>query len=60
VKGKTITPTITPAAGDWTAPPERRLARLLKVMLRAFGWRVVDVRPADSGAKMNAEDLADK
>jgi hypothetical protein len=30
----------------YLAPPEKRLARLLKSMLRAFGWRCVSCRPA--------------
>ena len=38
--------------GDYLAPPERRLARLLKCMLRAYGWRCTACRPvapADEG-----------
>jgi hypothetical protein len=30
--------TLTPAPGNYQAPPEKRLARLLKTMLRAYGW----------------------
>jgi hypothetical protein len=33
--------TITTAPGHWSAPPDRRLARLLKTMLRGYGWRCV-------------------
>jgi len=34
-----VTLTLVPVTGpDWLAPPERRLARLLKLMLRSFGW----------------------
>jgi hypothetical protein len=30
---------LEPVAGNYLAPPEKRLARLLKAMLRAYGWR---------------------
>jgi hypothetical protein len=36
---------LTPQAGNWQAPPEKRLARLLKTMLRAYGWRCNACRP---------------
>jgi hypothetical protein len=35
--------TLRPEAGSWQAPPMRRLARLLKVMLRGYGWRCVNI-----------------
>ena len=38
---------VRPAPGHWQAPPMRRLARLLKAMLRGYGWRCVTCRPAD-------------
>jgi hypothetical protein len=30
---------LEPVPGNYLAPPEKRLARLLKTMLRAYGWR---------------------
>lgn len=36
---------LEPVPGNYLAPPERRLARLLKAMLRAYGWRCVSCRP---------------
>jgi hypothetical protein len=39
-----ITLVIIPAPGRWQAPPEKRLALLLKSMLRAFGWRCVEMK----------------
>lgn len=39
-----VTITLRPEAGHWQAPPMRRLARLLKGMLRAYGWRCIDIR----------------
>jgi len=42
-----VTLTLVPVTGpDWLASPERRLAKLLKLMLRSFGWRCVEFRPA--------------
>ncbi len=35
---------LVPAAGNWRAPVERRLARFLKCALRAFGLRCVSAR----------------
>jgi hypothetical protein len=35
---------LRPAPGNWQAPPDRRLARLLKCMLRAYGWRCIGAR----------------
>ena len=43
---------LTPAPGNWQAPADRRLARLLKAMKRGYGWRCVACRPvapADAG-----------
>jgi len=37
---------LTPAPGNWQAPPEKRLARLLKAMLRSWGWRCTRCQPA--------------
>jgi hypothetical protein len=34
----------------WSAPAERRLARLLKAMLRGYGWRCVRCQPTDTSA----------
>lgn len=36
---------LVPAAGNYLAPPEKRLARLLKAMKRGYGWRCVACRP---------------
>jgi hypothetical protein len=38
--------TITPEGDQqrWPAPPERRLARVLKGLLRAYGFRCIDAR----------------
>lgn len=36
---------LTPVPGNYLAPPEKRLARLLKAMLRAYGWRCTACRP---------------
>jgi hypothetical protein len=37
---------LEPVASDrYQAPPEKRLARLLKCMLRAYGWRCTACRP---------------
>jgi hypothetical protein len=36
---------LTPAAGSWQAPPEKRLARLLETIVRAYGWRCVGCWP---------------
>ena len=36
---------LTPVSGNYMAPPEKRLARLLKCMLRAYGWRCTACRP---------------
>jgi hypothetical protein len=41
---------LTPAPGNYQAPPEKRLARLLKCMLRGYGWRCVGCRPVDPPA----------
>lgn len=35
-----------PLAGNWPAPPEERLARLIKCALRAFGQRCIRCEPA--------------
>jgi hypothetical protein len=37
----TIVLHVRPAPGNWQAPPEKRLARLLKAMLRGYGWRCI-------------------
>lgn len=48
--------------GNWLAPVERRLARLLKAMLRGYGFRCIDCRPthsqepANERAKPNRDD----
>jgi hypothetical protein len=36
---------LEPVPGNYLAPPEKRLARLLKTMLRAYGWRCNACRP---------------
>lgn len=36
---------LTPAPGNWQAPPDKRLARFLKCALRAFGFRCVSCAP---------------
>lgn len=36
---KIIVVHFVPAPGNWQAPPDKRLARLLKCALRAFGLR---------------------
>lgn len=38
---------LRPAPGHWQAPPEQRLKGLLKVPLRAFGFRCEVCRPAE-------------
>jgi len=41
---------VTPTPGNHLAPPMRRLARLLKAMLRGYGWRCVQCRPVAPAA----------
>ena len=36
---------LEPVPGNYQAPPEKRLARLLKTMLRGYGWRCLVCRP---------------
>ena len=50
---------LTPAPGNYQAPPEKRLARLLKCMLRAYGWRCVACRPV-TPANFRGNDAAAK
>jgi hypothetical protein len=39
-----VTLTIVPLTGaDWVVPADVRLRRLLKAMLRVFGWRCVAI-----------------
>jgi len=49
--------TLTPAPGRWPAPPMRRLARLLKAMLRGYGWKCLDIRhqPAPDAGQDGSE-----
>lgn len=40
---------IRPEPGpDWTVPPDVRLRRALKALLRSFGWRCVSIGPAQA------------
>ncbi len=49
---------LRPEPGDWPAPHEKRLARLLKCALRAYGWRCVGVHPQREQPQVSPE-LAD-
>lgn len=49
---------LRPTPGNWPAPPEKRLARLLKCALRSFGWRCVGVHPQREQSEVEPE-LAD-
>ena len=40
----TVMVILVPEKGLWQSPPERRLARLLKAMLRGYGFRCIAVR----------------
>ena len=42
---------LEPASGNYLAPPEKRLARLLKAMLRGYGWRCVACKPVAPAAQ---------
>lgn len=42
--------TLRPAPGKWPSTPEKRLARLLKTMLRSFGWRCTSAQPLQTEA----------
>lgn len=44
---------LRPVPGNWQAPPEKRLARLLKYALRATGLRCVRCEPARPVAAEN-------
>jgi hypothetical protein len=44
-----VTLTLRPSPGCWASPPMKRLALLLKAMLRAYGWRCVDIRTEQAG-----------
>lgn len=53
---QTITVTLTDAGTPQDAPPHKRLARLLKMAKRGYGWRCVAVmetreRMADGGGE---------
>ncbi len=41
---QTYTLTVRVAPGRWLAPPERRLARLIKSMRRGYGFVLVSIR----------------
>jgi hypothetical protein len=43
--------TLTPAPGNYQAPPIVRLKRLLKTMLRAYGWRCTRCQPVAPAEK---------
>jgi hypothetical protein len=38
---------IRSASGHWTAPPTKRLARLLKAMLRGYGFQCLSCEPLE-------------
>jgi len=38
-----------PIPGKWLAPVDRRLAQLIKIALRGFGFRLVKCEPAKPG-----------
>lgn len=40
--------TLEPVTGPFWAPPHRRLARLLKAMLRGYGFRCVSARELEA------------
>lgn len=46
---------LRPTPGNWPAPPEKRLARLLKCALRSFGWRCVVCRPQREQSEVEPE-----
>jgi hypothetical protein len=55
---KHITLTLADAGGR-TPPPEVRLRRLLKLLLRTFGFRCVEVREHDPAATTAADGGTD-
>ena len=42
---QTVRLIIRPEPGNYQSPPIKRLALLLKTMLRGFGWRCVECSP---------------
>jgi hypothetical protein len=42
--GSLVVVELKPASGNWQSPPDKRLALLLKVALRSFGFRCVAIR----------------
>ena len=52
-----FTLTIQDAGDRNSVPVAPRLRRLLKSMLRAYGIRCVDIRPAESVAKPTSEKI---
>ncbi len=53
--------TLRPAAGRWLAPPEVRLRRALKSLLRVFGFAVVRIDwPSEAPAANDTPVLAEK
>jgi hypothetical protein len=43
MRSEEIILTLRPEPGDFTAPPDVRLRKLLKILLRVFGWRCVAI-----------------
>lgn len=47
--------TIQAEPGNYLAPPVKRLALLLKVMLRGYGFRCTDCRPAEEPPRLSSQ-----
>ncbi len=44
---KPVIVTLEPLTKGWQAPADKRLARALKTLLRAFGWRCTAIKPKE-------------
>jgi hypothetical protein len=57
-KHTTYIVTLTPASGNWLSPPTQRLRLALKVLLRGFGLRAINVTPMVTEPKPDAKETA--